>query len=255
MKVANKINGVIKTYKEIPSVFELKPEIGLYNLQDETVHYNDGFRILVDLTPTELQKKGNIIFDTDNDVYTYELIDKTTEELDIEAENKVTQYKQRINDYFSHMYIRALSSSMNKRSSDLNYLLGLREEYKDKYDVSKGNITTGSTYNNTQSAILGEMQDEFTEAYLDTRLPLYGLPVEGTHLEKMYAIIVFKYEYGLNAFNQLNAFIRRFRTKGNKWVDDSEFTKLDNAFAIVDTLPETLSMNDAEDLYNQFNAI
>lgn len=169
--------------------------------------------------------------------------------------SKAIIYKERINGYFSHMYIRALSSSMNKRSTDLNYLLGLREEYEDKYAVSNGTLTSGSNYIATKDSILGEMEDEFTEAYLDTRLPLYGLPVEGTHLEKMYAIIVFKYEYGLQAFNTFNAFIRRFRTKCNKWVDDNEFTKLDSAFNIVDTLPDTLSMNDAQTLYNQFNNI
>ena len=153
------------------------------------------------------------------------------------------------------MYTRALSSSMNKSSNDINYLLGLREEYEDKYNVSKGIVTSGTNYDATQEAILGEMEDEFTEAYLDTRLPLYSLPIEGTHLDKMYAIIVFKYEYGLSAFNSFNKFIRRFRTKCNSWVDSSDFDKLDSAFAIVDNLPDSLEVADAEVLYNQFNSL
>lgn len=179
----------------------------------------------------------------------------TQEETDSELEIKVSQYKERINNYFSHMYIRALSSSMNKRSSDLNYLLGLREEYVDKYNVSKGTVVSGSNYDATQEAILGEMEDEFTEAFLDAVLPRYGLSASGTHLDKMYAIIVFKYEYGLNAFNSFNKVIRRFRTKCNSWVDSSDFIKLDEAFDIVDSLPSSLTVQDADILYNEFNAI
>ena len=255
MSYANNINGVIKLYEEIPTVFELKPNVSYYNLQDESVHIDDGFWIVEKLPLGLNQYYGAIEQKGVEQKYHYPIIDKTQEEIDTELEIKVTQYKERINGYFSHMYIRALSSSMNKRSTDLNYLLGLREEYEDKYAVSNGTLTSGSNYIATKDSILGEMEDEFTEAYLDTRLPLYGLPVEGTHLEKMYAIIVFKYEYGLQAFNTFNSFIRRFRTKCNKWVDDNEFTKLDSAFSIVDTLPDTLSMNDAETLYNQFNNI
>lgn len=253
--IANNINGVIKTYEGIPSIFELKPHIGLYNLQDSSVHIADGFWIVEKLPLGLNQKYGAIEQKGTEKKYHYPLINKTQAEIDSELDIKKTQYKQRINGYFSYMYIRALSSSMNKRSTDLNYLLGLREEYEDKYSVSNGTITSGSNFIATKESILGEMEDEFTEAYLDTRLPLYGLPIEGTHLEKMYAIIVFKYEYGLHAFNTFNAFIRRFRTKCNKWVDDSEFTKIDSAFVIVDALPDALSMSDAQDLYNQFNAI
>lgn len=255
MRYGNTINGVYKEQEVIPSIHPLKPNIGLYNLQEDSVHYADGYREKITPVITESQKLGEIYLDTDLDKYTHYVIDKTQEELDIESENKISQYKERINNYFSHMYIRALSSSMNKRSSDLNYLLAIRAEYEDKYKVSNLSLTSGDDFDDIQDTILGEMEDEFTEVYLDSKLPLYGLPITGTHLDKMYAIIVFKYEYGLNAFNSFNKFIRRFRTKSNMWLDASEFTKLDSAFAIIDTLPTELSVPDADILYNQFNSI
>lgn len=168
---------------------------------------------------------------------------------------KKEQYKEKVNNYFSYMYIRALSSSMNKSSNDLNYLLGLKEEYEDKYNVSKGLLTSGILYDNTLASIQGEMSDEFTEAYLDSILPNYGLPVTGTHLEKMFSLIVFKFEYGYNAFTNFKSFIVRFRTKCTTWIDLSDWSRLDSAFSLVDNMPKELTVSEAQTLFNQFNAI
>ena len=176
------------------------------------------------------------------------------DEIDIN-EIKVPEYQEKINNYFSIMYIRALSSSMNKSNKDINYLLALKEEYTDKYNVSKGTLTSGDDFDNINASILGEMEDEFTEDYLNTLLPLYGIPVTGTHLQKMYSLIVFKYEFGLNAYISFSQFIRRFRSKSNKWIGDNNFAKLDTAFSMVDDLPGTLSVSEAEILFNQFKAL
>ena len=112
-----------------------------------------------------------------------------TEYLDTDDINNIKKplYKERINSYFSYMYTRALSSSMNKDSSDINYLLGLREIYQDKYDVSSGNITSGIKHDNTLSLIQLEMDDEFSEAVLDVLLPTYGITPTGTHLKKCFS--------------------------------------------------------------------
>ena len=254
--IVNKVNGVVKKFKKIPSTFNyIVNGISLYNLQDSSLHYADGFRELVAPDLLENQKLGNIIYDLNSTVNTYEVIDLTQEEIDLISSDKVAIYKTRIANYFSYMYIRALSSSMNKSSSDLNYLLGIREEYKNKYEISKGIVTEGVLFDNTLLSIQGEMEDEFSEAYLDAILPAYGLTPTGTHLQKMYQLIVFKYEYGYNAFVSFNAFVIRFRTKCTKWLDDLKYTELDTAFELVDDMPEQLTLTEAYDLFNEFNAI
>ena len=95
--IANTINGRIKTFNAIPKVFELKPNIMGYNKLDSSVHYADGFREIVAPTLEENQYKTVLYFDTDNDVYTYEVETYTEEELNenekLQEQNK---YLQRI---------------------------------------------------------------------------------------------------------------------------------------------------------------
>lgn len=250
--IANNINGKIETFNSIPKVWN---NVFGYDKLDTIRHNADGFYQLADVATSDTTKLGAIIFDDINNIYTYELLDKTDEEMTLFNSNKLAQYKEMINGYFAMMYIRALSSSMNKNSIDLSYLQGIREEYTDKYNVSKGLLTSGVLYDNTLLSIQGEMEDEFTESYLDIVLPTFGLTPTGTHQNKMFQLIVFKYEYGLNSFANFNMFIRRFRTKCNKWVDGLEYNKLDSAFALVDDLPNSLNVSDAGVLFNTFNAI
>ena len=100
------VNGVIKKYNSIPSSFELRPNVSYYNLQDSSVHYADGFRDLVEQTITDEQKKGSLVFDAENDVFTYNVIDKTPEEIQAELDyqnslplmNEYEKYKKRQRD-------------------------------------------------------------------------------------------------------------------------------------------------------------
>jgi len=88
--LVNNINGVIKTYEEVPGVFELRKEIiGYYNLQDPSVHYADGFRELVEPTLLENQKKGDVIYDLNNPINTYEVIYLTQDEIDAIAQELI----------------------------------------------------------------------------------------------------------------------------------------------------------------------
>lgn len=103
---ANTINGVIKLFGSIPKRHDLKPNVFNYHLQDESVHYADGYRDYVSVEITDLQKKDGYIFDAENDVYTDNVIDKTEEEIaqdlayanSLPLQNEYEKYKQRQRD-------------------------------------------------------------------------------------------------------------------------------------------------------------
>lgn len=242
--VANTINGIIKTYNSIPKVFELKPNIQGYNKLDSSVHYADGFRDVVKPELAENEYKTNLYFDSDNDVYTYNI--------EVMGEQNVEGYRENIKNYFSNLYVRSLSSSINKTSSDINYLLAIKEEYSDKYKVSKGILTEGVLYENTLNSINTEMLDEFTESKVDELLTSFGIIPSGTHLEKMFSLINYKHETSLEKFAIFNKLSRHFRTKCNKWLDELDFIKIEKAFLMVQQLPNSLSLEESEQIYNEF---
>lgn len=246
MKAIN-INGQIRTFYKIPSIWEEKPNIlGYDKLTD--LHYEDGWRDYVEPTLLSNQNVGGLIFDSENDVFTRNVINLTNEQI-------TKKYKDLIEESFSYLYIRALASSMNKSRLDLNFLTAQREVYQDKYDVAKGNITSGVKYDNTLELIQGEMIDEFSEEVLNTVLPTYGITPEGTHLNKMYQLIIFKFEFGLNSFSNFKKFIERFRTKCFTWLDIQEYNKIEQGLTLAKSLPDALTLQEAEDIYNQFNLI
>ena len=253
---AREENGIITIFSKLPTKIPSRPNVNLYQLQDDSMHVEDGYWDVEDKLALGInQKYGNIEQKGSEKKYHFPILNKTTEEIESELKKIKDAYKLRINSYYSLMSVRALSSSMNKSTLDSDFLLALRGEYEDKYNVSKGLLTSGSEYDVIQDTILGEMEDEFSEIYLNEILPLYGLQVKGTHLEKMYSIIIFKFEYGLKAFNTFNKFIRRFRTKCNKWVDSSDFNKLYSAFLMLDNLPDSLTTEDGNTMYINFNNI
>lgn len=242
---AIKINNKIQVFNYIPKKWKGVSE---YDKLSSSVHYNDGFRDLLHPTINNQQKLGEIYHDIENDIFTYYVLEKTDEE------NK-NYYRNRIEDYFSYLYTRSLASSMNKSNLEINFLTAQREVYKDKYEVSKGQLTSGVVYNNTLSLIQAEMNDEFSETVLDTILTTYGVTPTGSHLNKMFQLIVFKYEYGLKVFSSYKRFIEHFRTKSFLWIDEKEWGKLDDVLNLVSNLPSSISLEEAEVLYNQFNNI
>ena len=77
--VAIEKNGEIKTFTNIPS--EWNHTIG-YNYEDASVHYVDGFRNVVEPSfNSTTQHKGGMIYDAVNNVFTYQVIDFTVEEI------------------------------------------------------------------------------------------------------------------------------------------------------------------------------
>jgi len=77
--IAIEIKGKIKTFNNIPETWN--NVIG-YNYSESSVHYKDGFRKVIEPTyNSETQYKGVLIFDSKLDVFTYEVINYTVEQI------------------------------------------------------------------------------------------------------------------------------------------------------------------------------
>lgn len=237
------INGTVKVFKNIPKYWN---NTFNYDKLNESVHLLDGFKDLIKPNISHTELLGEIYLD--GEIYIYNIINKSDDVLKDE-------YSEKIEYAFSYLYIRSLASSMNKSNFDLNFLTAQREEYQDKYDVAKGNINSGTRYDNTLSLIQQEMNDEFNESVLDNILHTIGVTPQGTHLNKMFQLIIVKFDYGRNLFDNFNKFSRHFRTKTFLWVENKEWDKLKTSLDLINVLPSSLTLQDAEEFYNQFNLI
>ena len=161
------------------------------------------------------------------------------------------RYTNQINEIYGRLMVRALSSSMNKSSTNLAYLNSQREEYQNKYDLARGVLVD----NYLRDSLIKEMNRDFLEPYLDSVLTNYGITPTGSHLGKMYQLVIFRFEYSLNEYNQLKAFIVDVRTKCITMLDNKEYSRLDSVMELANNIPESLTISEAENLYITFNAI
>ena len=159
-------------------------------------------------------------------------------------------YEQGIIERFSYLMLRALSSSMGKYGS-YEYLQLQKIEYDEKYKVAKGLLVCPPLL----EAITREMYRDFPEVMLDSILTSYGITPTGSQLDKMLQLIVYRYEYAENRYNTFKGFSIDFRTKCRTLVELAEWAKLDQAFNLVDSLPESLNDEQINAFYNDFYAI
>jgi hypothetical protein len=83
-QVAIERNGNIEVYNQYPSTFVNSngQTVLNYDKSDTLTFYEDGFRDVVQPTwDSSTQRRGAIFFDTANDVFTYEVIDLTDEQI------------------------------------------------------------------------------------------------------------------------------------------------------------------------------
>jgi len=82
--IAIEINGEIRTFPNIPNKWN---GTNGYNYEDASIHYVDGFRSVVEPTyNTATQRKGAMVYDNANNVFTYEVINLTVDELTAKEE-------------------------------------------------------------------------------------------------------------------------------------------------------------------------
>jgi hypothetical protein len=183
-------------------------------------------------------------YDRDNDI----IIEGATDEYIFD--NYSESFENRIKDIYTSLSIRALQSSMDKTGT-YEYLQVQRTEYENKYKVCKGDLIDPYL----EDAIVKEMDRDYTDQSLSDLLISLGVTPTGTKREQFSQLVIFKYEYSLDRLNRFMGFLTDFRTKCRTWIEQYEWSKLNQAFSLAESIPEQLDMTDAENIYNQFNNI
>ena len=80
---------ILKQYNQIPKFWEPSPRPFNYDTKDPAVHYEEGWRDLIEPELTETQvKTGQIVYDEFTDIASFEVRELTQSELDARAENE-----------------------------------------------------------------------------------------------------------------------------------------------------------------------
>ena len=144
----------------------------------------------------------------------------------------IFNYTQRIQNAFTFLRRRALASSINK-TGDWDYIFEQAEQYKIKYRVANGEITNVAV----QQLIADEAND-------------FGITVE-----QMNALIISMYEAGELAYNKFTAMIERARTKALTMLEIGAFDRALQIIELMESVPEQLTMEQAQELTVQMIAI
>lgn len=174
----------------------------------------------------------------------------TADEIGISNAKKNAEKEEEIIKRYNYLMMRALSSSMGKYGS-FEYLQNQKSEYDEKYAIAKG-LKVSDPFTNSLEK---EMNRDFTEESLIATLQYFGLEPSENKLENFYKLIIFKYEYAEYRYEVFKAFCVDYRTKCRSFLETSELAKLQVAFEMADTLPNELTDQDIETLYNQFDAL
>lgn len=221
----------------------------LYNATNrkfkETNLFTDQPENSVDFPPTITDPVKNAILNDEGTAW----IDCRTEA--ILNQEKTNLYEQKIIEFFMYLMNRALSSSMGKYGS-YEYLQIQKREYDQKYQVAKGLVGNAPVAESIQK----EMERDFPEPMLDAILTSYGYnDLSGTPIEKMYALIIIRYEYALSRLNNYESKAIDFRTKCRTLVEQLQWSKLDTAFQLVESLPNELTDTEIESFYSTFDSL
>lgn len=113
---AIEINGEIKVYAQLPDSW--KGVIGNFSkLSNEEIKSYGFYDVVTPEYDNKVQKLSDIYFDSDNDVYTYDVSSRTWEETLVELkENKLIQLKEHTNSLLGvtdWYYIRKLQRDVN----------------------------------------------------------------------------------------------------------------------------------------------
>jgi hypothetical protein len=245
--IAN-LENIQIVYNEIPNIWVVDG-FEIHNYSQSTNHYAHGWREVVIPTITNLQRLGSEYVLIGN-IVTKEVIDFTAEEIEAENARNLLALENRIIEKYNYLMMRALSSSMQKYGS-YEYLNNQKQEYDEKYLIAKGLKVSIPLSNSLQK----EMDRDFTEVSLIATLEYFGITPVTDKLENFYKLIIFKYEYAKNRYEIFNAFCVDYRTKCRSFLELNQIDKLNQAFAMADNLPQTLTDEQIETFYNEFDAL
>ena len=167
--------------------------------------YLNGVEILLDDSKQEFQQ-----YLADKDTVGFEFVDSTPEEI---AQSNKPIYLERLQNYSIDLRLRAKASAIGKKGSR-DYIFAQVEMYELKCKVAKG-IVSGQYFTDllTNEAI------EF-----------------GLSIEDFKALIILRYDTAEATYQQFLFMIERCRTFIQTLIENNDFTKVDSAFALIDTL-------------------
>ena len=129
------------------------------------------------------------------------------------AQSKKSIYLERLQDYSIDLRLRAKASAIGKKGSR-DYIFAQVEMYELKYKVAKG-LVSGQYFTD----LLTNESAEF-----------------GLSIEDFKALIISMYESSEAVYQQFLFMIERCRTFIQTLIENNDFTKVDSAFALIDTL-------------------
>ena len=167
--------------------------------------YLNGVEIPLDDSTPQFQQ-----YLIDKDIVGVQYIESTPEEI---AEEKKSIYLERLQNYSLDLRLRAKASAIGKKGSR-DYIFAQVEMYELKYKVAKG-LVSGQYFTDllTNEAI------EF-----------------GLSIEDFKALIILRYDTAEATYQQFLFMIERCRTFIQTLIENNDFTKVDSAFALIDTL-------------------
>ena len=208
---ANILN-IQKTYSEIPGTWEFEGVTyqGYEHFTD--LHFAHGWRDVVIPKITETQKLSND-FILVGDILTKEVIELNETEIEgILNLNKET-FLTKLQLYSIDLRLKAKASAIGKKGSQ-DYIFAQVEMYELKYKIAKG-LVSGQYFTDL-------LTNESTE---------FGLSIEDFK-----ALIISMYESSEATYQQFLFMIERCRTFIQTLIENNDFTKVDSAFALIDTL-------------------
>ena len=178
---AIEINGKIRIYDNIPKTFEesRRNSPGSYHRLDSSVHYADGFRDLIEPTLSSNEYKGSLYYDSENDYFTYNVIQRTDEEqTEYEKEIESEKYLQRIETGKLRFAKIAADFRIDKMNGNITHefhrlleetLKPVRDEFvngqfisaKEKLEEIGSSIITEVIYNNLLNSISGAIDEHY----------------------------------------------------------------------------------------------
>lgn len=167
----------------------------------------------------------------EKDIVGVTYVESTQEEI---TQTKTNELTLRITNAFTYLRQIALASSIGKPISlGWEYIKEQADQYRYKYAVAKGNIT-----------------DAFVSQMIANEALDFGIEPD-----QMIDLIIDKFEQGESAYLSFTAMIERARTKALTMLEINDFVKAEQIVVMMENVPETLTMQDAETLTNQMLAI
>ena len=164
----------------------------------------------------EILENGSYIerksLDTMPENANYIQVDITPNQEEI-AETKKPVYLERLQNYSIDLRIRAKASAIGKKGSR-DYIFAQVEMYELKYKIAKG-LVSGQYFTDL-------LTNESAEI--------------GLSIEDFKALIISMYETAEATYQQFLFMIERCRTFIQTLIENNDFTKVDSAFALIDTL-------------------